>query len=61
MSRLLEEETKLSTKDLLFKVQKLDGYIKKIERRIGSHERKLARLREELKKELKLLKEKILA
>jgi hypothetical protein len=58
---LLEEETKISTEDLLFKVKKLEGYIKRAERRLNTHEKKLAKLREEFKKELRLLKERIMA
>lgn len=58
---LLEEETKVSAEDILFKVRKLEGYIKRTERRLSTHEKKLTRLREELKKELKILKERIMA
>jgi hypothetical protein len=59
--QLLEEETRLSSKDIILKVKKLEGYIKRTERRIMSHEKKLNKLREEFKKELKLLKERIMA
>lgn len=58
---LLEEETRISADDLLFKVKKLEGYIKRAERRLTTHEKKLAKLREELKKEIRLLKERIMA
>jgi len=43
------------------KVKKLEGYIKRAERRLNTHEKKLAKLREEFKKELRLLKERIMA
>ena len=57
----MDEENKLSVKDVMLKVQKLEGYIKKAERRIASHEKQLARLRSELKSEIRSLKEKVLA
>jgi predicted nucleic acid-binding Zn-ribbon protein len=61
MTEYLQEEEKVSIKDILSKVQKLEGYIKKAERRIASHEKQLARLRSELKSEIRSLKEKVLA
>jgi len=57
----LQEETKISVKDLRIKIQKLEGYIRRAERRLSAHEKKLAKLREELKAEIKILKERLIA
>lgn len=53
---LLEEEQQLTVKDIVSKLQRLEAYVKKTEQRISSHEKKLARLKDELKKELKSIK-----
>lgn len=52
-SVLLDEKTVLSAEDVLSKVKRLDGYIKKTERRIKMHEKALTKLREQMKKEIK--------
>jgi len=59
MTEKLKEEKQISIKDVLFKLQKLEGFIRKAERRISSHEKKLARLRKELKSEIKSIKERL--
>ena len=49
---LLEEKKEISYKDLVAKIKRLDGYIKKAERRITVHEKALVKLREKIKKEI---------
>jgi predicted nucleic acid-binding Zn-ribbon protein len=58
---MLQEEKELTIKDVVFKVQKLEGYIKKAERRVKSNEKKLERLRKELRSEIKSIKTRLMA
>jgi hypothetical protein len=61
MAELLKEETSVSAADLKVKVEKLDGYIKRSERRIATLEKKLAKVEEKLKLQDTLLKRKVMA
>ncbi len=56
MIEALKETDQLSEKDFLLKIQKLEGYIRRAERRIDAHEKKLAKMREEQKVEIQTLK-----
>lgn len=56
MTEALKETDELSEKDFLLKIQKIEGYIRRAERRIESHEKKLAKMREEQKVEIQTLK-----
>lgn len=44
-----------SVKDIAIKVEKIEGYIRKTERRIQMHEKALTRLRKKYKEELEKL------
>ena len=61
MTEKLQEETRLSVADLKFKIKKLEGYLKKTDRRIVALEKKLARVEEELRAQGNILKRKVLA
>jgi len=61
MTNKLQEENKLSPADLTVKMKKLDSFIKKAERRITMQEKKLAKLREQLRSEFRLIKGRITA
>jgi predicted nucleic acid-binding Zn-ribbon protein len=61
MENKLQEEKEISLKDIAVKVTRLEMYIKKAERRIASHEKKISLLRKELKHEVRKLKERLLA
>ena len=49
---LLEEKNELSHEEIVSKIKRLDGYIKKTERRIKVHEKALEKLREKMRKEI---------
>ncbi len=51
-SVLLEEKESLSAEEILSKIKRLDGYIRKTERRINIHEKALTKLREKMRKEI---------
>ncbi|MFH1542433.1 MAG: hypothetical protein ABIE84_05020 [bacterium] len=56
----LQEEKELTREDYLIKIQKLDVFIKRAERRIVSNEKKLERLRKELQNEVANMKKRLL-
>lgn len=58
---LLQEEKEISVKDLLVKIHKLEVYVKKADRRISVHEKKLTKLKKDLKNEIKNLKKRMMA
>lgn len=49
---LLEEKKELTGEEILSKIKRLDGYIKKSERRVKTHEKALDKLREKIRKEI---------
>ena len=49
---MLEEKNELSREEIIVKIARLDGYIKKTEGRIKVHEKALNRLRDEMRKEI---------
>ena len=62
MSEKLKEETKeISVMDLMTKIHKLEIFVKKAERRIAVHEKKLEKLRKDLSNQVKNLKKRMLA
>ena len=62
MTEKLKEEIKeVSVQDLLVKIHKLEIFVKRAERRIASHERKLDGLKKDLKNEIKNLKKRLTA
>jgi len=61
MNDKLREDTDLSAADLMFKVKRLEGYIKKAERRIASHEKKLDQLEKKMKTQGEIIRRKVLA
>ena len=60
MSELLQEEKEVSAADLKVKVQKLDGFIKRAERRIATLEKKLAKYDEKQRQQGLLSTKKVL-
>jgi len=52
----IKEEVIPAREELLIKIEKLDGFIKKTERRIKVHEKELEKLRKEHLKELSELR-----
>lgn len=58
---LIEEEKQVSAQDLWTKVNKLEIFISRAERRIARNEKQLALLRRELKEEVGRLKRKLVA
>jgi len=61
VGQLLQEENTVSISDLLTKIHKLEVFVKKAERRISSHEKKLSRLKKDLQSEIKNLKKRMMA
>ncbi|HVN66840.1 MAG TPA: hypothetical protein VMT55_00585 [Candidatus Sulfotelmatobacter sp.] len=61
MPELLQEEKSVSLADLKVKVLKLDGYIKRAERRVALLEKKLAKVAEKLRFQNALLKKQVMA
>ncbi len=51
-TKLLEEKKELSREEILSKIKRLDGYIKKSERRLKMHEKAVEKLREKMRKEI---------
>lgn len=49
---LTEEKEVLSAEEVLAKIKRLDGYIRKTEKRIELHEKALVKLRAKMKKEI---------
>jgi hypothetical protein len=61
MSEMLQEEKEVSAADLKVKVQKLDGFVKRAERRIATLEKKLAKYDENMRLQGGLSAKKVVA